>query len=72
MYNQKRSHYFAILFKPDFVDVSVVTDGKNLAQLLCKDKMITCVDLSFTLEESYRGNLRREGGVNDTSNDARG
>ena len=72
MYNQKRSHYFAILFKPDFVDVSVVTDGKNLAQFLCKDKMIPSVDLSFTLDASYRGNLRGGRGVNYTSKDARG
>ena len=51
--NQLETDYLTILFKPQVMNMSVMTDGKNFTELLRKYQKSATVNFSFTLEEYH-------------------
>jgi hypothetical protein len=51
--DQLETDYLAILFEPQFINMSVMADGKNFTELLRKYQRSASVDLSFTLDEYH-------------------
>jgi len=47
--NQLGTDYLAILFKPQVINISVMADGKNFTELLCKYQRSASANFSFAL-----------------------
>lgn len=48
-----KANYFAILFEPGIIDVSVVTNSQDLTQFLRQYKRIARVNFPLTLDEYH-------------------
>lgn len=51
--NWLETDYLTIVFKPQVMNMSVMTDGKNFTELLRKYQKSATVNFSFTLEEYH-------------------
>ena len=51
--NNIKVYYFAILFEPGIIGVSVITNSKNLAEFLRQYKKIARVNFPLALNECH-------------------